>query len=601
VRPRPLAGTIATTIAATAFVALGTAAAATAATGLPDRKADPIVLKGADTPALLGMQPDAVVAFAYDGKWRQVPVQVDERAVVDYPTIRQFNQTSGRPFTHEGYTDAGTFAGPDPDPTVDDGDEIAMMAKDAGDDAAELASPAGVAESTRTAVAVSDPLDSGTTRFIYLFRTNAGLDPAAGKSYVDYDFSLNSGDYKTTYDFTHPDDSSTSGPPHNPENSTVTTSHYSERLLARWIADELRLKTGNAPNADILDGDKAQVSRGCGRYEGTFSRGGGGFIANKSGAVRAIRSYIGANSGTYTQRDDIFYERRQDTNTYLRVHAGIGQISQFMDYSANAIGMTYRNSAYPAGVTIDGVPDAGIPTPAGSDLQPQSDWEQVTGPQGSLSTVSRLDTDIPGFQVGSFYRDLGAGPFTNFSQCAGYDDGLVYGASGNEYKSSGPNTDPTLDGSYPSYGHYNLTSSRSIYFDAPDAGATVAALRSAQVDSPLTVTSTAQEGPRPPVLKLGIKGQKRSLKPGGSHKVRVTVQNKGVVTATGIKVCAKAPKRLATGSCKGTDSLLSGKRFKTSLKVSATDRPRHFVKVAYKVTADNARPDKIKAKTPIKH
>ena len=28
---------------------------------------------------------------------------------------------------------------------------------------------------------------------------------------------------------------------------------------------------------------------------------------------------------------------------------------------------------------------------------------------------------------------------------------------------------------------------------------------------------------------------------------------------------------------------------------------RHFVKVAYKVTADNARPDKIKAKTPIKH
>ena len=212
-------------------------------------------------------------------------------------------------------------------------------------------------------------------------RTLVSIRPPA-KSYVDYDFSLDSGDYKTTYDFTdYRQQQARSGPPHNPENSTVSTPFYSEHLLARWIADELRLKKGNAPNADILDGDKAQVSRGCGRYEGTFSRGGGGFIANKSGPVRAIRSYIGANSGTYTQRDDIFYERQQDTITYLRVHAGIAQISQFLDYSANAIGMTYRNSAYPAGVTIDGVPDAGIPTPAGHDLQPR--------PTGSRSPARR--------------------------------------------------------------------------------------------------------------------------------------------------------------------------------------------------------------------
>ena len=561
---------------------------------MPNREADPVVLKGADVPALIGSQPDSVVAFAYDGDWRQIPVQVDERAVVDYPTIRQFNQTGSRSFTHEAYTDAGTFAGPDPNPTVDGGDEIAMMAKDAGEDAADISSPAGVVDSTRTAVTITDPLDPDATRSIYLFKTDSGLDPAAGASYVDYDFSLDSGDYKTTYDFTHPDDSSTSGPPHNPENSTVTTSHYSERMLARWIADQLRLRTGNAPNADILDGDKAQVSRGCGRYEGTFSRGGGGFIANRSGPVRAIRSYIGANSGTYTQRDDIFYQRQQDTFTYLRVHAGIGQISQFLDYSSNAIGMTYRNSAYPDGVTIDGVPDAGIPTPPNFDLQPQADWEQVTGPQGSLSTISRLDTDIPGFQVGSFYRDLGSGPFGNFSQCAGYDDQLVYGASGNEYKSTGPNTDPTLGTAY------HLTSSRSIFFDQPNAGADVPALRSEQVDSPLEAVAATQAEPDPPILKLAIKGQKRKLKRGGSHKVRVTVRNKGASPATGIQVCAKAPKRLATGSCKETDALLPGERFRTKLRITATDRPRRFVEVAYKVTAENARPDKIKARTRIK-
>ena len=596
-RTRPLARTLAAAIAVAAT--LGAADVASADTGLPGREADPIILKGADTPALSGVEPGSVVAFAYDGGWRQIPVQVDERAVVDYPTVRQNNQTGGRPFTHEAYTDAGTYAGADPDPTLDDGDEIAMMAKDSGEDAADIASPAGVVDSTRTAVTVSDPLEPGATRFIYLFETNAGLDPAAGKSYVDYDFSLNSGDYKTTYDFTHPDDSSTSGPPHNPENSTVTTSYYSERLLARWIADQLRLKTGSTPDADILDGDKAQVSRGCGRYEGTFSRGGGGFIANKSGPVRAIRSYIGANSGTYTQRDDIFYQRQQDTNTYLRVHAGIGQISQFMDYSANAIGMTYRNSAYPAGVTIDGVPDAGIPTPAGSDLQPQSDWEQVTGPQGSLSSVSRLDTTIPNFTVGSFYRDLGAGPFTNFSQCAGYDDGLVYGASGNEYKSSGPNTDPTLDAGY-AYGHYDLTSSRSIYFDEPNAGASVPELRSAQVDSPLTVTAASQEEPDPPVLDLRAGGATKKVRRGGSVRIPITASNEGGTAATGVEVCARVPKRVGDGTCKSAAKLRPGAKRVFRLKISASDTARDFIRVAYRVTADNAKRDRLEAKIAVR-
>ena len=78
----------------------------------------------------------------------------------------------------------------------------------------------------------------------------------------------------------------------------------------------------------------------------------------------------------------------------------------------------------------------------------------------------------------------------------------------------------------------------------------------------------------------------------------MTVQNKGGSAATGVQVCAKAPKRLATGSCKGTDSLLPGKRFRTSLKVTATDRPRHFVKVAYKVTADNAKPRQDQGEDP---
>jgi hypothetical protein len=201
-------------------------------------------------------------------------------------------------------------------------------------------------------------------RFVYLYRSRGGLDPAAGRSYVDYDFELLSGDYKTTYDFdgVPNGDNGSGGPSANPERSTVTTPFYSERLLSRWIGDQLRITAGGATGVDILDGDKAQVNFGCQRAEVTFARGGGGFIANKSGPVRAIRSYIGANSGTYTQRDHIYYQRSEVATTYLRVHPGINVISQFLDYSPAAGGMTYRNSRFPNGVTIDGNPDPPLET-----------------------------------------------------------------------------------------------------------------------------------------------------------------------------------------------------------------------------------------------
>jgi hypothetical protein len=228
--------------------------------GVPGREADPIVLRGAETPKLTGAAPGAIVAFSHDGGWTQVPVQVDERAVVDYGVVRQI----GNGFDHEAYTDPGTFAGADPDPTVDAGDEIAFMAKDAGGSATGIRSPDGVVPSSRTVVAIDDPLHPGSERFVYLFRSDSGLDPAAGRSYVDYDFSLQSGDYKTTYDFDGVANVEADAPPANPEDSAVTTSAYTQHLLSRWVTDRMTLRTGAVPSPDILDGDKAQVSAAAG-------------------------------------------------------------------------------------------------------------------------------------------------------------------------------------------------------------------------------------------------------------------------------------------------------------------------------------------------
>ena len=42
------------------------ASGAASAAGLPDRGSDPIVLKGADAPSLIGLAPSDLVAFSYD-------------------------------------------------------------------------------------------------------------------------------------------------------------------------------------------------------------------------------------------------------------------------------------------------------------------------------------------------------------------------------------------------------------------------------------------------------------------------------------------------------------------------------------------------------
>ncbi|MFN8111697.1 MAG: hypothetical protein U0R51_00715 [Solirubrobacterales bacterium] len=584
---------ISMTFAAIAALATAAPAALAAPAGLPDREADPVVLVGADVPQLEGADPGSVVAFEWEGEWRQIPVQVDERAVVDYPTVRQNHQTSGRPFTHEAYTDAGTFAGADPDPTLDDGDEIALMAKDAGLDATDVGSPAGVVPSTRTQVAVSDPLDPGVERFVYLFETDSGLDPAAGRTYVDYDFKLDSGDYKTTYSFSGVpggDSGNPTGGPGNPEDSTVDTGYYHQHIGSRWIHDGLQVKGGTG--VDILDGDKDQVSYGCGRSELTFSRGGGGFIANRSGPVRAIRSYIGANSGTYTQQDRIYYERSEVTHTDLRVHPGINVISQFLDYSPAASGMTYRSSADPAGVTIDGVPDPALET--GNSLGPPVQWEQVTGPQGTLSIVNRYTTDISGLALGSYYQDDSTSPTTQ--QCGGYADDQAWGASGSVISmpavSGGINTDPTLGTAY------SFAGTRTIFYGT-GGDAALAALRSEQVDSPLTVAASAQREPVPPKLKLHAASKR--VRPGGSVRIPVRVENTGGTAATGLEICGRVPKSLArTGPCKQAKSVAAGGTFRTKVKVSAKRRARGRIQVTYRATADNAPGARIQAKVAIR-
>jgi hypothetical protein len=298
---------------------------------------------------------------------------------------------------------------------------------------------------------------------------------------VDYTFDLLAGDYLDTYDL------SASG--YQPEDSTIITPHYERRFYDRWLQDEMKITAGSATGVDVLDHQKSLFAPGtCNRSEDTFTQGEGGFVVNKSGPVRAIRSYFGANSGPLTQREHVFYQGREDIRTFLRVHS-IPGIMTFFDYSPDATGMVYYNSNNPGGVVIDGVPDT---VAAGA-----FDWELVTGAQGTVLILPTLVTDIPSLSVTSYYLD-DVTPQDN--QCFG--DDWAYGASGLWLDQTIPNTDPSLGA------HNVLEAYQTLYYEAPGQDVSYAEQMRQRLDSPVTFVASAWEpvDAAPRVARVLVKG-----------------------------------------------------------------------------------------------
>ena len=109
---------------------LAAAGMALGATGCTlNRPEDPVVLTGAQVPALSSVAAGDVVAFRWLQSWEQVPVQVDERKTVDFGAV--YNGTP-MGFSTTVYADPNTFTGADSNGNVDSDDEVAFMSKDVG-------------------------------------------------------------------------------------------------------------------------------------------------------------------------------------------------------------------------------------------------------------------------------------------------------------------------------------------------------------------------------------------------------------------------------------------------------------------------------------
>jgi hypothetical protein len=468
------------------------------------RPSDPIVLNGSALPKLLGTDPMHVVGFAWNGStWTQIPVQVDQRDYVSpgqiyhlppssYPTL--FGTTTPYkilvytppPSLTAGYTSNATYTPADSDPSFDANDELSFLANDTGEQAgSSIANPTGVDVTTREEVKATDPLAPSQFGYVYLFHSDTLTGGGAGTDGVKYTFSLDSGSYTGTYKMGAGSLAPNNTWGFNPEHSTVSTPSYSQSYGDRWLNNGLGITQGGATGANILERTHYYVTNTCSRSEDTFDGGAnnpgeGGFVVNISGPVRAIRSYIGANSYKYTVNTDIFYPDREYTVTELRGHAGLPGYGSADDFVTGTTGLAYSDPVN-NGIPIDGIPDTFTPISYTTGSTAPASWQMVSGAQGSLVTVRSFDTDISGLNATTVYEDSNpASP----SQCTG--DAAAWGENGMNLTSpvgSVPITDPTLTAT-----PATLVLTRYRYFEAPNLPATTAVGLSTQALTPIQTT-----------------------------------------------------------------------------------------------------------------
>ena len=464
------------------------------------RPSDPVVLAGSAVPKLLGGAPSHVVGFAWDGTdWHQVPVQVDERDLVN-PGQIYHRPTTAWPAgykmlvftppatTSAGYTSAPTYTPSDSDPTFDGNDELSFLANDTGKQAdGSVAPPAGVDATTRQQVKATDPLKTDDIGYLYLFRSSTLTGGSAGTSGVKYTFSLDSGNYLTTYKMGDASLSPNNSFNFNPEHSTVVTPTYRETFGDRWLNNGYAVTGGGGTGATLLERSHFYATVGCGRNEDTFdgsmnNPGEGAFIVNISGPVRGIRSYLGANSYLYTANTHFFYPGREDLVTDVRGHAGLPGYGSADDYVTGTASLKYSDPKN-TGVPIDGTQDTVTPIGYTTGSTPPPMWQMVSGNQGSVVTVRTLDTDITGLNITTVYQDRNA---ASPAQCTG--DAAAYGQNGVNLLSpvnNVPVTDPTLTAT-----PAKLTTSRFRYFQGPNLSTTDAAKLDVQARNPLVTTVT---------------------------------------------------------------------------------------------------------------
>ena len=455
----------------------------------------------------VGVPVDEIVAYSYDAAtgFTEIPVQIDER----FP---HFLANSRSDFAHYSGTDkeltyawdveswkkmfgectaryandvaevqAAIDAGwvlpaattvpadflsakTDPVPTLDNDDEVVFMASDAGDQAPLNVGPPGTGDQ-RQEIALADPRDPSSVRFVYLFTKEGGPSFDESNGYVDYARDENADEWIDRNTFANGDteqlgSSNTGyGPnipgtvcnnstgPTAPRNSgdrfvrdgvTVSTETYQWRASGRWMVRGMRIAPPGQEGQGVYGPDLIDRWKGRAFQQAPDSsisvvgfedeqvnwEANAALLGEIQGPVRAIRETWGADSGTNVTKTETFYRNAVHYRYHVRVHP-IPPDGLYTSWDYNHdVADTYYNETRTAGVPIDGINDeivgnvdqgptgpAYFDAPDPTHTKPLAffNWEQVSGKGDAGSLVYMFEMGHPSSLsnplVVPYYRD----------------------------------------------------------------------------------------------------------------------------------------------------------------------------------------------------
>ena len=447
-------------------------------------------------PTVTKVLPDDVVAYAWSGNgWKEIPVQIDQRFpyflanghsdfgfysgtdeeltysfapdghdVGEEAWKKMFGTCTSRFATDtvevqkaieqhwlslgQGETLASYLSSmQDPQPLFDADDELSFMAGDAGPQAPTGApAPADNAQ----AVAVTDPLNPGAVRYVYLgTKPNVGSAFTAANGYVKmtrdadsltwldkdafaagaYDgIGTSNGGYgpnlpgtvcKTATSnpdrLTTADGVSRSSTDRAPRDDfTVATPTYTEHATGRWLVQGYQVHRPDGSwtpniiarwkgrafqqnpdsNVSVVGFEDEQVN-----WEMNSA-----LLGWRSGPVRAIREIWGADSGTNVTKTETYY-RDADTYAYhLRVHP-IPPDGLYTDWSYRpGVATRYYNVVQQAGVPIDGQPDTSANEIDQVPVTGQNAYVNSCDPKFTLCSAMNNPEEVAGDGFGLVYQ-----------------------------------------------------------------------------------------------------------------------------------------------------------------------------------------------------
>jgi hypothetical protein len=358
-----------------------------------------------------GVPVDQVVAFRWSGTgFVEVPVQVDERMPwflangdSDFGVysgtdkeltyawdVEAWNRTAGE---CEATHPEGAVRATDPVAGLDDDDEIAFMAADAGARAPATAlGPAGTGTS-RQEVRLVDALDPTAERYVYLFLRPSGPKFDARNGYVRFQRDADADQWIDRHTFADddPEKLGSSNTGYGPnlagtvcdadgtvrestdrfprDGHTVRTDTYKMVASGRWMLREMHITAPGRKaryGPDLIDRWKGRafqqspdssISLVGFEDEQVNWEANSTLLGWRAGPVRAMREVWGADSGTNVTKLETYYRNAIAYRYRVRVHP-IPPDGLYTSWDYNAgVASTYYNALRPDGVPIDGVND----------------------------------------------------------------------------------------------------------------------------------------------------------------------------------------------------------------------------------------------------